>query len=241
MLGSFKEKLIAGGMLLYLAYILYIGGDFMSGRFLGGIFVVAAMLLTRRVSQTNTGLAALAGLGLLLAFIAPYSPLKSQSNQSQTIDPITGIANERAFYEQTWLVNLDRNLNLRDHSMGFERNYKGESVPVVSSCGFYGFYAPRDLYIVDTHALTNPLLARIPTLDPTVWRIGHFERQMPAGYLSTLESGINQIEDPQLAQYYNHLVLITRGDIWSAERWQAIWQMNTGQYDYLLDHLYAKQ
>ncbi|MEJ5225771.1 MAG: hypothetical protein WHV44_15040 [Anaerolineales bacterium] len=236
-LGKLPDRVLAAGMLMYLAYILYIGGDFMSGRFLSGLFVVGVLLLTRYVGPSQASLAVLGGLTLLMAYLAPYSPLKGLQEQPQTINYVTGIANERAFYQETWLVNLDRTLNLRNHFMAFERNYKGERVPVVTSCGFYGFYAPRDLYIVDTHALTNPLLARLPVPDPTVWRIGHFERHMPAGYLHTLESGINKIEDPQLAEYYDHLALITRGDLWSAARWQAIWKMNTGQYDDLLAHL----
>jgi len=65
--------------------------------------------------------------------------------------------------------------------------------------------------------------------------IGHFRRSVPDGYINTLETAVNEIEDPGIAEYYEKLSLITRGRIWSLERWQAIWKLNTGQYDYLLD------
>jgi arabinofuranosyltransferase len=42
------------------------------------------------------------------------------------------------------------------------------------------------------------------------------------------------IENPDLAEYYDHLQVIVRGELWSAERWGAIWKMNTGQYDHLI-------
>lgn len=45
----------------------------------------------------------------------------------------------------------------------------------------------------------------------------------------------NQIKDERLAEYYDQLVLITRGPIWARERWATIWRMNTGQYDHLID------
>jgi arabinofuranosyltransferase len=54
--------------------------------------------------------------------------------------------------------------------------------------------------------------------------------------METLESGVNQLADPHLAAYYEQLSLITRGDLWTLERWKAIWMLNTGQYDYLLEN-----
>ncbi|MFZ9856996.1 MAG: hypothetical protein ACO3F2_01505 [Roseiflexaceae bacterium] len=33
--------------------------------------------------------------------------------------------------------------------------------------------------------------------------------------------------------YYDAIRLITRAPLWSQARWWAIWQMNTGQYEYL--------
>ena len=97
--------------------------------------------------------------------------------------------------------------------------------------GFMGYYAVPGVYLLDTYALGDPLLARLPIPDPLHWRIGHFERALPGGYLETLRSGNNCIEDPDLALYYDKLRLITRGPLWSRERLLTIWKMNMGQYD----------
>ena len=43
------------------------------------------------------------------------------------------------------------------------------------------------------------------------------------------------IEDKCLAKYYDKLSIITRGNLFDANRIQEIWKMNTGQYDYLLE------
>ena len=45
----------------------------------------------------------------------------------------------------------------------------------------------------------------------------------------------NRIADEKLARYYDQLVLVTRGPLFSHARWEAIWKLNTGQYDYLID------
>jgi arabinofuranosyltransferase len=93
----------------------------------------------------------------------------------------------------------------------------------------------REVHLIDRLALCDPLLARLPARREDDWRIAHYERVLPAGYVETFESGQNQLEDPNLALYYDKLRLIIRGDMWSAQRWQAIWKINTGQYDALLE------
>ena len=67
------------------------------------------------------------------------------------------------------------------------------------------------------------------------WRIGHFKHVTPAGYLDTLQTGADQIEDPGLATYYDKLRLVTRGDLWDRQRWVEIFKMNAGQYDHLIE------
>ena len=49
--GQTRERLLALGSLLYLAYVLSIGGDFMSGRFLTASLLVSALLLMRLLAN----------------------------------------------------------------------------------------------------------------------------------------------------------------------------------------------
>ena len=101
--------------------------------------------------------------------------------------------------------------------------------------GFIGYFAGPAVHIVDRYALTDPLLARLSAVSVEKWRIGHFERDIPAGYVQTLRTGVNQIQNPNLAKYYDALALITRAPLFSRERLIAIWKMNTGQFDFLLE------
>jgi arabinofuranosyltransferase len=88
---------------------------------------------------------------------------------------------------------------------------------------------------VDILGLADPLLARLPPVSDPKWRIGHLSRSLPAGYLESLQSGENRIEDKKLGEYYVHLARITQGRFFDPTRLQDIWKMNTGQYNGLID------
>ncbi len=92
----------------------------------------------------------------------------------------------------------------------------------------FGFYAGPDKHIVDINTLADPLLARLPIPADRAFRIGHYERDVPAGYLESLAAGANLICDPGIRELYGQIALVTRGPIWSRERWAAIWSLNSG-------------
>ena len=96
-----------------------------------------------------------------------------------------------------------------------------------------GYYGGPDLHVIDIYALSDPVLARIQISNPFA-RIGHFERDLPQGYVTTIRSGRNKIANPQLAEFYKKMKIITTGDLFSLGRLKTIWEMNTGQYDYLI-------
>ena len=111
-------------------------------------------------------------------------------------------------------------------------------------CGGLGMEATNAgpyVYFIDTCALANPLLSKIPFNSlPGNWRIGHFNREIPSGYKQTLETGINLIEDKNLHEYYKVIEVITRGDLWDLERFKKIINFNLGKYEYLLEEYKAK-
>ena len=118
---------------------------------------------------------------------------------------------------------------------GYALRESGKSVVDEKNVGFIGYFAGPAVHSVDRYALADPLLARLPAASVEKWRIGHFERDIPAGYIQSLRTGVNQIQNPNLAEYYEALALITRGPLFSRARLVAIWKMNTGQFDYLLE------
>ncbi|HEY5284253.1 MAG TPA: hypothetical protein VIM14_15790, partial [Polyangia bacterium] len=80
----------------------------------------------------------------------------------------------------------------------------------------------------------DPLLARLPAADLHHWRIGHLTRDVPAGYLETLEQGKMRIADRNIARYYFQLAKITTSPIFTWERFKTIWNFNLGHYEYLV-------
>jgi arabinofuranosyltransferase len=113
---------------------------------------------------------------------------------------------------------------------GRQARAEGRRVLVGESIGYLGFYAGPAVHVVDQLALCDPLLARMEVPDKNHWRIGHFKRNLPAGYVETLEGGANRIANPRLAGLYDVLEVITRGPLWRRDRFREIVKINLGFY-----------
>jgi len=237
---SWRERAISIGILLYLGYIVRIGGDFMSGRFLSGPLLCAVIVLVRIDTSEASRLFAF-GTTLVLGLMPPNQTIASGAEAGgqflSTGSGPTGIVDERRFYYPfTGLLRMRRDAI---GPTGFwaddgrQAALNRERVIVRGAVGVIGFYAGPSVYVVDETGLGDPLLARLP---PVVrdWRIGHFFRRVPDGYVESLESGQNRLKDANLATYYDLLTRITRDPIWSRRRWRAIWKMNRGEAEGLL-------
>ena len=237
--GNRLEKTIAAGVALFLLYILSIGGDFMSGRFFAAPLLVSVITLVRIIPRLAVpwkppGFAFVVLLGFLAHSPTQLNIPKSPENAIGK----EGIADERGFcFNNSGLLNIDLHTpTIPNHPWardGLKLKEQG-GVSVQFSIGYLGYFAGPGVHIVDQYALAEPLLARLPIPDPKEWRIGHFIRPVPEGYVETLESGINLLADPGLAQYYDRLRLITNGRIFDPERLKTILEMNLGKYDSLL-------
>ncbi len=229
-----REKMLGLGVVLYLLYIIYIGGDFMSGRFFS-LPLLACVILLIRSLEPLPQMVVPVGITVILVFL-----LIDTASFSYPMNSENGIMNERMYYfPWTGLINYFRQDPLPSISNEWVAEGKtlhlvGAKVNDAMSIGFLGFFAGPKVYIVDHFGLADALLARLPLTDKSIWRIGHFYRDLPAGYLDTLDSGTNKIANPSLAEYYDKLKIITRDPIWNWDRFAVIWKMNTGQYNYLL-------
>jgi hypothetical protein len=103
-------------------------------------------------------------------------------------------------------------------------------VLIIGSSGYYGYFCGPLHYIIDRYGLTNALLARIPAQGC----IGHFARQVPAGYPESLVLKRNLLVDPDLKQFYEILLPVIRGPVFNWERFKNIFYLNTGKYNYLI-------
>ena len=243
-----EEKMIALGVVLYLAYVIYIGGDFMSGRYFSAVLLLSVFLLLRLIRYiTNYHRLVISGVILMIGLLSPTTtisyfltnPNLTTTPQEFIIDPNSEIADERQYhYKTTSPMLFDRKMNIYDADwMKKYINYKEDNIKfkLLESMGIAGYLAGPDVYILDVYALSDPLLARLQMEDLENWRIGHFRRNIPKGYISTLKTGKNQIDDPNLGQYYEKLKIITSAPLFSKERMKTILEMNIGKYDYLLD------
>ena len=251
-----KRKIwIAAGMLLYLLYTVKIGGDFMSGRFLAAPFLCSLVIIARynlsSLPVFQVGL--LFSVTVILGLLSPTPTLNfweanlSPKQRSAMVNN-SKISNERRYYNwSNSLWQIDPKTDIPDHTYALARlqaRENGAAVVRRITIGMFGYYAGPQVVVLDELALGDPLLARLPAERVTNWRIGHFQRTIPNGYLETLYSSQNRLADSRLAKFYDQLSLITRGDLFLPQRLIAIWKMNTGQYNSLIDfdtYRYPKQ
>lgn len=235
-----RLAVLMAGPLLYATYAVSVGGDFMSGRFFSASVVLSAAVLALwpwqvQGQKLRWQIAALWAMAMfILGFQAPFpAPLAStdgRANDEWGVVSKAGIADERGlYYRYTGLLSSRRQAGPLTHEWARQgRLWQQQShrepgkpgVVATHSVGFRGFYAGPAVHIVDLLALTDALLARLPAKKP--WRIGHFERELPAGYLQSLRTGRNQLADPQIARLYDQIQRITRAPLWDTQRWRDI-------------------
>jgi hypothetical protein len=281
---------IVAGCLLYLLYLVSIGGDFMSGRFLSAPLLAAVAVLislpydvegkrsdSLNVEGKQSGSLPVEGkrsdslppagggdrggalpraawlapfaLVLILGLFGPNSPVLTTPESRAEFDPGSwissyGISDEGAnYYPNTGLVVALQGVDLPDHDWALEGRAARQGGPTVverGSVGFFGYFAGPQVYVIDLLGLTNPLLARLPPASRN-WRVGHFGRTVPDGYVETLTCGENRIENRNLAAYYDRLAFVIQGDLFDPDRLVEIWRLNVGAYDrYLEAYAYSR-
>jgi len=208
----------ATGIVLYVLYVIWIGGDFMGGRmFSAPLAASLAVLASAKPTGHRHPIAILATLlALALAVLnRPYltspEPLRGMFTGSieqaflgrPAVGSLYGIADERQAYNQLWLLPIIQGqFRPEQHpwaSQGvFFRENKGYFF-VRGPIGIFGYYAGQQVYVLDELALSDAFLARIGPLSiPDNWRIAHIPRSMPEGYMLTKFMGENKINDPEL-------------------------------------------
>jgi len=234
-----RTRPIGVAILLHIASVTYVGGDFMSGRMFAAPLLAAVVVL---IHADVAGLFVYAWMPVVLAAViggAAFRAIAVGQGIADANDVVaaSGVSDERAYYfRSNGLIAYSREAPYWPRSKwienGIQTRSEGARVIVYCCNGMLGYAAGPSIHIVDTVGLGDPLMARLPSRSD--WRIGHFGRDVPRGYTETLESGDNHITAPQVATYYSRLALITRGALWDRRRLQAIVRMNLGRYDSLL-------
>ncbi len=218
---------ISVGILLYLAYVLAVGGDFMEGRFLtcplllSGLVLIRAQHSTARLVTIAACVAGLGALGLQNTLLSPAS----YDNRENSPD---GIADERGSYFQDhgWLNAGADVFGVLDWSVDPE--YVNEIRVVCGSLGFDSILDGPAVHYIDTCGLADPLLARLPAIRTPEWRIGHFVRALPSGYEESIRTRSNRLTDADIRSYYDSIRLVTRGDLNDPKRLWEVFRLNAG-------------
>jgi arabinofuranosyltransferase len=241
---SAAGRALATGILLSLAYVVSVGGDFMAGRFVVGAFVVAVLLLTRLATAPTAAWVTLTLVLVGLGATASQVPLLSDSRFDDKGVKPNGVVDERAMYFATRSLARASRTTFEEPDWPRNRGPWPARFNVLDTCGLLGDgglgWGPYT-HMLDTCGLADPLIARLPAVFNPNWRVGHYRRMIPVAYADSLATSDNRLADPRLRQYYEHLRLITRGrPLLSGTRLRAIWLMNTGAYDHLVDRRYYR-
>jgi arabinofuranosyltransferase len=182
---------------------------------------------------------------MVVSFISPWPlPLFSGadfSNGDHYYYDNHGIANERSYYYQrAGLLSKVREAPRYGWAFGYrgEIPRTREVIPDVTG-GIVAFKGGPGIVYVDDMGLTDVLIARLPVADATDWRIGHFKRMIPQGYIESVREDKNLIKNASLNEFYEAIRAITTGPLFTVKRWKMIWQLNTGRLDYLIDEYAA--
>jgi arabinofuranosyltransferase len=231
------ELAASASALLYVLFTVWVGGDFMSGRFFAMPLLIAALVFVR----TMPGGRAAAALGAALVaynVMTPLAPIKTRASYDGAWPwrQQNGIKDERGHYHQiTNVLFYAPFRTLPDHQWfreGISFRNSPDKVSVQGSIGFFGFNAGPAKYVVDRNALSDPLLARLPVSESLYFEFfaGHFFRELPEGYLESRREGKNLVVDPLIHDYYDKLLNVAAGPIFTRARARDIWDLNLGRY-----------
>ncbi len=216
------------GTVVYIAYVIKNGGDFMAGRFLSAPFILAIasvqpllndLLEEVKLTIETTFLISAIPLIIIGSSIISYS----KKEPELTTIPTNGVANERHFYFPTnGLINQTRTDIHPAHGWAIYGRDQGNyaknivdhtHVVTFPNVGMLGYFAGPHVYIIDPFALTDPFLSRQPLSDGQQenWRVGHFWRDIPEGLVESKMYHQNMLRDPELRRQYDYFQnIITR-------------------------------
>ena len=248
-----KYLYISAGIIIYGAYVIYIGGDFMMGRHFTVMLIIATasiIELTNKTSAQDLRKAALynkaftiviaMGIVYAVTFVPNIGIQYLAGGRYASL-----ISDERAYYTGTTGLYSNIRSLIKDKRLCIEDTWNYDSTNEIREAKIRGnitenspgilVYYNSDLYLNDTYALGDPFLSKLPAIRQENWRVGHLRRKCPEGYRESVWTHENQIENNDLAKYYDIIIYMTEGDLFDMERIKTVINWNLGKYNYLLD------
>jgi arabinofuranosyltransferase len=240
-----RPMMLGAGIVLYVTYTVYIGGDFMSGRFISSPGFLAICMLAQSpppnwlAKQVNVVFSASAVLLMLLLVMRTME-------QPSFVIPDNGIADEQRFYHpmnglipvlKKWVATGQEPINPWGQEgviLRAQAQKIGRSIVIMEgNAGMPEYYAGAAIHNVDKFALTDAFLARLPAIPGS--RVGHYRRNFPPGYTATVLNSFPTTDITMLLPLLNDVTLITRAPLFAEGRWAAIWRLNSGHYSWVYE------
>jgi arabinofuranosyltransferase len=246
--GTRRERAIVLGILATLFYVAWVGGDHMSGRFFSVPVLLAVIVIARvEASLPRRALFATAGAVAFAAWTVDLPTFSDRYFSLRGAEDYDIDDYRRMWFPHTGLLSRHVGQSGPAHewvTLGVRASEHPDEVQPWGGIGLAGYYGGPHVRVLDAQALADPLLARLPIPDAThedYYKMGHFIRAVPDGYVETLRTGRNAIRHPSLHAYYDRLAYVTRGPLWSANRLLVALKLNAGGYDSLLKDYVAFQ
>lgn len=259
--GCSPARVIAVAVALVLMYVVFVGGDYMGGRFFSVAYVLMVAVIVGMAGHWYGHLTewgrrgrdcVCCGLGVGLAFwitLWSHSPLKSPVVYEDAVVDLDAypweVANERAAWHPRTRISVWWNARRNDTTYPDDLTARlgvllrdeagtGETFHVCN-LGLTPYNAKLDQNFVDVWGLADSFMARLP---PVNWRPGHLVRVRPLGLAESLESGTPAFADPGLNRYFDILRNVTGSErLLSASRLEDLVAMNLGLHDHLIPEI----
>ena len=222
------------GLIAYLSYIIFIGGDFMLGRFFAVPAYLSVGLIVLAIVLSRKGREGLANLPILIFVVITIgiSTIRGvpflTGTEFTAINQIGDIYDERGhYYRQFGLFSPHRTSwpAIEDQS-DIQLNRYGTSCVYIGGHSLFN----TSYHLIDNCALSDPFLSRLPAIGIKDWKIGHHLRKVPQEYGEFLLGNVTQIPDRKLNSLLQDINSAVRGDLFSIDRIAAIYRLNTGYY-----------
>ena len=234
--GKAVARALAAGIVVYLVYIVSIGGDFMAGRFLAVPLFAAVLLLGKLASGPKALWIPSAAVLALVGTAGVHMPLWSNSRFDDAAPKPSGVVDERAVYFHAIAPPREtRNVPRSRLAVDAEGAWRIRRDQYLWADG------RRGTGVRSVHSSARRVRAGRPAARAPAGRVqsGVAHRALPPHGAGRLQGEprilVESHPGSRAARYYELLRLITRSDrLFSGKRLRAIAAMNTRQYDRLI-------
>ena len=226
---------ISLGQILYIFYILYIGGDFMLGRF----FTILVFISVGQIicSISYIGPLYRKQLNIFLIILIVFCLINGSLISNYPIFSGRDYRPSRVAY----LTGDERGGNYRFGGLLSDERKSWPVLTIFSDekpstyltlCSFLGAISNvnSSKYVIDVCGLSDAFIARIPPMKNDRWVSGHLPRKVPQGYGEFLIGKISELPDKKLNGLLKDVRLMITGELFTIERWKSIWRLNSNYY-----------